>query len=85
MANAVVDLAKSEKGICFLSLVVVGVVLGALGKATWEVVLSFLQVCFGIYVTGKTLQGLSTAKGVLGAVAGTIIKSAGEESPKEKK
>ena len=59
--SAITSLWNSEKGILGLALIISSTVLAALGKVSAADWMTYTQWIFGIYVTGKTIQGAASA------------------------
>lgn len=55
--GALTNLWNSEKGILAVLLIIGATVLAALGHMTIDQWTSFVELIFGLYVGGKTLQG----------------------------
>jgi hypothetical protein len=64
MSNAATDLAKSEKGLLALALIIAATILAAIGKLTWPETLDFYKWIFYAYVAGKTIQGVANGNGL---------------------
>ncbi len=58
---AFTNLWNSEKGVLAIALIIACTVLCALGKVTADAWISYSQWIFGIYVSGKTIQGAASA------------------------